>query len=68
MKLAGKVWIVLWFSLLLPSWAFGQDEAAVHPLNVLQDEGKFTYYVNEDEIGVSHSKWNEDGVSKTKAP
>jgi hypothetical protein len=37
------------------------DEQDTYPMNIIQDEGKFTYYVNEEVVGESYSKWNEDG-------
>lgn len=36
-------------------------ETAVLPMNVLHDEGKFTYFVNEELVGASRFIWHEDG-------
>ncbi len=38
-----------------------------HPMNVIQDKGTFTYYVNEEVVGTSQSEWREDGSFRNKA-
>jgi putative CocE/NonD family hydrolase len=43
------------------------DNQYTYPMHVMQDEGKFTYYVNEEFVGVSDSKWNEDGSFENKS-
>ena len=39
----------------------GESSPAVAPLNVIVDEGRFTYFVNEDEVGSSTYTWSADG-------
>jgi len=56
-----KTWIVLLMFVLIASQTFGEDKPSTYPMNVMQDEGTFTYYVNEEYVGESRLKWNQDG-------
>lgn len=47
--------------------AFGGEDPPVHPLNGMQDEGKFTYYINEEYVGTSSCTWSLDGTFENSA-
>jgi predicted acyl esterase len=62
-----KNWIILLMFVLIASQTSGKDKHPTYPMNVMQDEGTFTYYVNEEYVGESRSKWNEDGSFENKS-
>jgi putative CocE/NonD family hydrolase len=53
--------IVLIVVLVLVSILVLRSEELTYPLNVLVDEGDFTFYVNEEVLVQGSSKWREDG-------